>query len=63
MLQPNDEGVLQDLCRRASTETDSAKLLELVKEINRMLDKRHTPESEDATVGRNAAAQRNKQSA
>jgi hypothetical protein len=28
----------QDLCRQASTETDSTKLLKLVEEINRLLN-------------------------
>lgn len=63
MPPPYDAGVLQDLCRRASTENDSAKLLELVKEINRMLDQRHPPAREDATISKNAAAAGKKESA
>ena len=37
------DDTLRELCRRASTETDSAKLLELVKQISDMLD-RQSPE-------------------
>jgi len=40
MPEQYDAGKLYDLCRQASTESDSRKLLELVKKINELLDRK-----------------------
>src|SRR5216684_3563938 len=42
-VEDQNQDRLTELCEKASNEMDSGKLLELVKEINLLLDKRKTP--------------------
>ena len=49
MSDSYDPTILHDLCRQASQESDSAKLIELVKKINELLDHKRATREEPGT--------------
>jgi hypothetical protein len=45
-MAQDENNLLNSLCERASREQDPSKLLELTKEINEILAKRHQPDGD-----------------
>jgi hypothetical protein len=48
-MQGETQELWQELCKQASTEQDPAKLTELIKEINRLLEEKHSRLNKDQT--------------